>query len=292
MIEPHPRGVAEPSPAAPAPVRVVLVDDSSVIRQRLAALLTAPDGVSVVGQATNARDGAEVVHRLLPDVVITDLHMPEGGGLRLLEQIRDLTQVPTVAVLTNSPHPAYLKRCRELGVSHFFDKSREFHKVCDLVQQVHAQRVSASTEASLVILVVEDNPPDARHTVEVLHDWEVAGSIHVVATVNEALEFLHRTGRHAAAPRPDLVLLDLYLGDGSGFDVLRQMKMTVELVPISVVVLSGSREATDIARSYALQARSFVAKPLDPPRHLAPVLGGKAPAKGGAARQAPETDAP
>jgi two-component system response regulator len=81
------------------------------------------------------------------------------------------------------------------------------------------------------------------------------------------------------------VLLDLYLGDATGFEVLQQMKITVELALIPVVVLSGSRDVTDIARSYALRATSFVAKPLDPPRHLAAVLSG-------AAWQAPETEAP
>lgn len=179
----------------------MLVDDSAVIRERLAELLSSVDGVSIVGQTTNARDGAGLVRRLLPDVVITDLQMPESGGLRLLKEIRDFTHVPTIAVLTNSPHPAYRKRCLELGAALFLDKSCETHKVCDLVQRVQAHKASAGVPAPLVILVVEDSASDVRYTAEVLHDWTVANSVHVVTTVEEALEFLHQTGRRAA-PRP------------------------------------------------------------------------------------------
>ena len=112
-----------------ASVRVLIVDDSSVIRQRLLALLNPLSGVTVVGQATTPEDGLELTRTLAPTVVTLDINLKGGSGLDLLREIKTLPSPPLVIVLTNYPYPAFRSRSSELGAEHFLTKSREFHQI-------------------------------------------------------------------------------------------------------------------------------------------------------------------
>ena len=78
----------------------------------------------------------------------------------------------------------------------------------------------------------------------------------------EALDFLHRRGPYAAAPRPDLILLDLNLPRKNGREVLLDIKEDPDLRLIPVVVLTGSDAEEDIVRSYGLGANCYVTKPV------------------------------
>lgn len=117
----------------PGQVRVAIVDDSIVIRDRLSASLGRMPGVSVVGEAPDAQSGLALVSREHPDVLILDVRMPNGGGFRLLRDIRDLQPRPTTVVLTNYSYAAHRKRSLELGAQYFFDKSIEFERVRDVI---------------------------------------------------------------------------------------------------------------------------------------------------------------
>lgn len=109
--------------------RVVVVDDSPLIRDGLTRLIEMVDGIDVVGQAEDATQGLELVRALAPDAVTLDIMMPNGNGLELLEQIKRLPSSPTVILLTNYPYPAFKKRCVELGADFFLNKGTEFTRV-------------------------------------------------------------------------------------------------------------------------------------------------------------------
>lgn len=89
----------------------------------------------------------------------------------------------------------------------------------------------------------------------------------------EALGFLRRTGKHANAPRPDLILLDLNLPGKSGHEVLAEIKADVDLRRIPVVILTSSASDQDILRSYNLSANCHITKPLDLNEFLSLVKG-------------------
>jgi chemotaxis family two-component system response regulator Rcp1 len=118
-------------------------------------------------------------------------------------------------------------------------------------------------ERSVVILLVEDNPADVNIILSALRDAKRSPEIHVTADGEEALAFLNHLGRHIAAPKPDLVFLDLSLPKVDGFQVLEAMKADPVLRRIPVVVISGSDRETDIARSYDAQTSSYIVKPPD-----------------------------
>src|SRR5450631_4226611 len=100
------------------------------------------------------------------------------------------------------------------------------------------------------ILLVEDNPGDMRLTKEALQEGKVYNNLHWAKDGVEALEFLHRTGGFAKAPRPDIILLDLNLPKKDGREVLAAIKSDANLRHIPVVILTTSQAEEDVARSY------------------------------------------
>jgi two-component system, chemotaxis family, response regulator Rcp1 len=113
------------------------------------------------------------------------------------------------------------------------------------------------------ILLVDDNPGDVRLTIEALLENHVASSLHVARDGVEALAFLHRTGNFAAAPRPDLILLDLNMPRKDGREVLAEIKTDPDLAVIPIVVLTTSQSERDIRAAYGLHANCYISKPLD-----------------------------
>ncbi len=113
------------------------------------------------------------------------------------------------------------------------------------------------------ILLVEDNPGDVRLTQEVLKQGKIRNRLAVVQDGVEALDYMHRRGKHTAAVRPDLVLLDLNLPKMDGRAVLAEIKKDPELKRIPVVILTTSSAEVDVLKSYELQANCYITKPVD-----------------------------
>ncbi len=113
------------------------------------------------------------------------------------------------------------------------------------------------------VLLVEDDPGDALLIQESFGPAETSNRrCHVTSDSDEALRFVRRTGEFLHAPRPQLILLDLNLGQTHGLEVLAELKRDDDLLSIPVVVMSSSRHPTDICRSYALHANGYVVKPV------------------------------
>lgn len=118
------------------------------------------------------------------------------------------------------------------------------------------------------ILLVEDNPGDARLAVEALKEGNVSNRLHVVPDGVEAMAFLRREGKYSEAPRPHVVLLDLNLPRKDGRQVLAEVKSDAQLKRIPIVVLTTSQAEQDITRSYDLHANCYITKPVDLDRFI------------------------
>lgn len=96
-----------------------------------------------------------------------------------------------------------------------------------------------------------------------LQEGRVSNRIHWVENGEEAMSFLRREGRHAAAPRPDLVLLDWHLPRMSGHEVLHEIKQDPNLKRIPVVIMTTSDREEDVTKAYDGYANCFITKPVD-----------------------------
>ena len=117
------------------------------------------------------------------------------------------------------------------------------------------------TAVPIEILLVEDSAGDVRLTREALRDAKVQNNLHVASDGMEATAFLFRQGKHAHAPRPDLILLDLNLPKKGGREVLEEIKLDPSLKSIPVVILTTSAAEEDI-----LPATSFMPIATSPSR--------------------------
>lgn len=116
---------------------------------------------------------------------------------------------------------------------------------------------------SIDILIVEDNPGDARLIKEVLNDNKVYKSLFLVNDGVEAMNFLRNEGEFRNVPRPDLIILDLNLPKKDGREVLAEIKDSEEFRHIPVVVMTISQAEEDILKSYKLHANCYITKPID-----------------------------
>ena len=113
------------------------------------------------------------------------------------------------------------------------------------------------------ILLVEDNPADARLTLEALREGEVQSDLYHALDGVEALAFLRREGSYNAAPIPDLILLDLNMPRKGGREVLAEIKENPMLRAIPVVVLTSSTAERDICDAYSLNGNCYIKKPVN-----------------------------
>ena len=113
------------------------------------------------------------------------------------------------------------------------------------------------------VLVVDDDEDDVLMMREALRTAKSSTRLEVLGDGSEVIPYLRGEGDHAAANRPDLILLDLNLPGRSGNQVLADIKGDPDLRRIPVVVLTVSGAEEDVLRSYDLHANAYVTKPVD-----------------------------
>jgi DNA-binding NarL/FixJ family response regulator len=117
-------------------MRILIADDSVIVRERLVSLLADLRDIEVVGQAEDASEARNLAAKLKPDVAILDLRMPKGSGADVLFDLKKLDPAPMVIMLTNYPHAENRKKCIDGGADHFFDKSTEFQRVVSVLKDM------------------------------------------------------------------------------------------------------------------------------------------------------------
>ena len=120
-----------------------------------------------------------------------------------------------------------------------------------------------NAKRAMEILLIEDNANDVRLISETFRKGNLPYNLHVMADGVEALAFLRKQKPHAAAPRPDLIVLDLKLPKKDGREVLAEIKSAPELKRIPVVVLTVSEAEEEVFRAYGLHANCFITKPVN-----------------------------
>jgi len=124
--------------------------------------------------------------------------------------------------------------------------------------------VSPGSNQQPLVLLVEDNPGDARLAREAFSAVDFTGALHTVTGGDEAIEYLYQCREHAATALPDLILLDWHLPDRGGEAVMEEIQGDADLRPIPVIVLTGSTDEKTVSTVYECRANACLSKPSDP----------------------------
>ena len=116
-------------------MQIFIVEDSALVRKRLEALLGEVPGASIQGHASGARQAIDAILAGRPDVVILDVSLAEGGGFEVLRELNARAPEIDVYMVSNFSAYPYRQLAERLGARGFFDKTREFERVRDVVAE-------------------------------------------------------------------------------------------------------------------------------------------------------------
>jgi DNA-binding NarL/FixJ family response regulator len=117
-------------------LRVLLVEDSKVLTERLTEAIRQIADVELVGTA-DSEDGALAAFKSKPvDVIILDLHLRQGTGFGVMRALATAQEKPRIIVLTNYDLPEYKNAAIALGATHFLDKARDYGRLPDVLHEI------------------------------------------------------------------------------------------------------------------------------------------------------------
>jgi two-component system response regulator DesR len=119
------------------PIRVLIAEDQTMLRGALAALLNLEADITVVAEAINGREALKLAGATAPDVVVTDIEMPERSGLELAADLRHAESAARVIILTTFARPGYLRRALDAGARGYLLKERPVSELAEAIRRVH-----------------------------------------------------------------------------------------------------------------------------------------------------------
>ncbi len=190
-------------------IRIVIAEDQSMVRGALAALLDLERDLEVVGQASDGNEALDVVSKLNPDIVLTDIEMPGMSGLDLASRLKESGSPVKVMILTTFARPGYLRRALEAGVRGYMLKDAPAEKLAAAIRMVHSGGKSIDPELAMEAWGEEDPLTDRERQVlrlasEGRTGGEIASELHlsegtVRNYLSEAINKLNASNRVEAA---------------------------------------------------------------------------------------------
>lgn len=144
------RGDKTPADARPAPgegLRILLIEDSRLLRDRLIAMLTVPGVLEVTGTAETEQEALELIDAHDFDALVVDVELRQGSGITAIRHARKAYASrgqPLIIVLTNYSLPTVEQRCMSAGADHFLDKMQQFAEVRPLLERRRRERRNGS----------------------------------------------------------------------------------------------------------------------------------------------------
>ncbi|HVU99784.1 MAG TPA: response regulator transcription factor [Verrucomicrobiae bacterium] len=118
-------------------IRVLLVDDHTVVRQGLRALLAAEEDIEIAGEADNGRQAVQLAKKLLPDLVVMDIAMPVLNGLEATRQITRAAPACKVLVLSSYSDDEYVQQLTEAGAAGYLIKQTAANDLLKAIREAH-----------------------------------------------------------------------------------------------------------------------------------------------------------
>ena len=169
----------------PGTIRIVLVEDQTLVLGALAALIDLESDLQVIGRAANGSDAKSLITRERPDVVMSDIEMPGISGLELAQWIAKEDLPCQTIILTTFDRPGYVRRALDIGVRGFLLKDSPAEKLADAIRTVH--RGGRCVDPELALRAWDEKDPLSDRERQVLR---LAGQGH---TSSEIAQSLHLT---------------------------------------------------------------------------------------------------
>lgn len=131
-------------------LKVLLVEDSNLLSERLLELISDIEGVEAIGTASTEAAAIQAVRSGQPDAIVLDLRLSQGTGFGVLRDIQSLQRRPVVIVISNYALPQYRTQARALGASYFLDKLSQFDQLPGLLTSIRDEAMSHESAAASV----------------------------------------------------------------------------------------------------------------------------------------------
>ena len=120
------------------PIRVLLAEDQTMLRGALVALLDLEPDITVIAQAANGQEALKLARDLAPNVIVTDIEMPQKTGLELAADLNLAGSRARVIILTTFARPGYLRRALDAGAHGYLLKERPASELAEAIRRVHS----------------------------------------------------------------------------------------------------------------------------------------------------------
>lgn len=208
-----------------SPIRVMLVDDHTMVRHGLATFLEVYDDLELAGEAANGSEAIEQCARLMPDVVLMDLAMPEVDGVTAIRVIRQRFPVVQVLALTSFKEEELIQNALQAGAIGYLLKDVTADELAQAIRAAHSGQATLAPAALQAMVHAATQPPTPGHDlterertvlalmVEGLNNTEIAEKLVVspstikshVSHILRKLDVTSRTEAAALAVRHHLV---------------------------------------------------------------------------------------
>ena len=131
-------------------MKVVIADDSSLLRDRIKSLLNSLNNDPEVYEAANGAEALQIIREKEPDLVILDIRMPEMNGIEVLKKIRESKMKVKVCILTNYAYPVYKRKCFEAGADFFLRKTEDLEKIEIIVSDMLRDKLKHNNLSLLI----------------------------------------------------------------------------------------------------------------------------------------------
>jgi len=148
-----------PSP----PIRVMLVDDHTMVRRGLATILKVFDDLELAGEAANGEDAIQLCTQVLPDVVLMDMVMPDMDGVTATRAIRQQFPALQVIALTSFKDRGLVQEALQAGAIGYLLKDVSADALAQAIRAAHAGRATLSPEAAQALVQAATQPPTPGH---------------------------------------------------------------------------------------------------------------------------------
>ena len=144
------------------PIRVLIAEDQTMLRGALAALLDLESDITVIAQAVNGREALKMARENPPDIIVTDIEMPERSGLELAADLKLADSKARVIILTTFARPGYLRRALDAGARGYLLKERPVSELSEAIRRVHAGLRAIDPALAADAWAVDDDPLSDR----------------------------------------------------------------------------------------------------------------------------------